>query len=737
MKRRYSMEYRKITIIVIQIVLCCGSFLCAQQNWFWQNPWPQGNHLNDVHVFDANKAIVVGDVGTVLKTSDGGMNWEIQHYTSGTSKKLNAVHFVDDDTGWIVGGEGGEYPYANTKSIILKTIDGGMTWDSLSFAVSSELQTIHFANSDTGWAAGTNGIILKTTDGGITWDSLLTHPFNKWSSLFFLDSSTGWVAGTDSTLEHADIMKTTDGGVNWNSVISDTTLPFSAIHFIDLDTGWATSAFCYGDCWGNIYKTTDGGVTWEEVFIDPDELKSIYFIDNETGWAGGGRIFKTTDGGDTWQSLSPYTQGFNSLKFNGSNTGWTVGNYGIIYQSGDGGITWDPQSKIFTDDDIQSVQFLDNDNGWAVSGDKSWFFEGTIYSYRILNTTDGGATWNTVLYGSSEYIDLYLRSIFFADNSSGWAVGHGSRVFHTTDGGSNWNDFSSIFPGEWEDVLFINPDIGWIAGSDILKTVDGGITWNTVTPSLSANSISFFDPDTGWAVGSGSSIWKSTDGGNTWNPHSSGVNQVLQSVYFTDANNGWVVGTNGTILKTNDGGVTWDSLTNTPSNQWRDVYFTDASTGWITGDGTILSTTDGGLNWQSYSAGTNAALNSVYFRDANTGWVVGDDGVILSTINPLVSIDEKDQTTLNIPESVQLYQNYPNPFNPTTTIEFSLPNSSFVTLKIFNILGQEVTTLVSKKLPAGSYKFSWDGNSLASGIYFYRLKTEQGFARTKRMLLLK
>jgi photosystem II stability/assembly factor-like uncharacterized protein len=116
------MENRKI-IMAIQIILCCGSFLFGQQDWFWQNPLPQGNHLNDVHVFNTNSAVAVGDVGTVLNTSDGGMNWKVQHYTGGTSKKLNAVHFIDDDTGWAVGG----YTYSG---IILKTIDGGIIWNS-------------------------------------------------------------------------------------------------------------------------------------------------------------------------------------------------------------------------------------------------------------------------------------------------------------------------------------------------------------------------------------------------------------------------------------------------------------------------------------------------------------------------------------------------------------------------------------------------------------------------------
>ena len=88
------------------------------------------------------------------------------------------------------------------------------------------------------------------------------------------------------------------------------------------------------------------------------------------------------------------------------------------------------------------------------------------------------------------------------------------------------------------------------------------------------------------------------------------------------------------------------------------------------------------------------------------------------------------------PDMFQLYQNYPNPFNPSTTIEFSFPKTSEVTLKIFNILGEEVATLVSEKLAAGNYKYNWNATGLAGGIYPYRLMSG-GFTETKKMILLK
>jgi len=83
-----------------------------------------------------------------------------------------------------------------------------------------------------------------------------------------------------------------------------------------------------------------------------------------------------------------------------------------------------------------------------------------------------------------------------------------------------------------------------------------------------------------------------------------------------------------------------------------------------------------------------------------------------------------------------LKQNYPNPFNSSTTIEFSLPGSAYVSLKVFNLLGEEVAALVSEQLSTGRHEVKWDASGFPSGVYLYRLQAE-GFAETKKLLLLK
>jgi hypothetical protein len=89
-----------------------------------------------------------------------------------------------------------------------------------------------------------------------------------------------------------------------------------------------------------------------------------------------------------------------------------------------------------------------------------------------------------------------------------------------------------------------------------------------------------------------------------------------------------------------------------------------------------------------------------------------------------------------IPEDFSLSQNYPNPFNPTTNIKFSLPTTQYTILKIFDIAGREVATLVNEKLQAGEYEFKFDANGLSSGVYFYQLRADE-FVKTRKMVLTK
>jgi len=145
-----------------------------------------------------------------------------------------------------------------------------------------------------------------------------------------------------------------------------------------------------------------------------------------------------------------------------------------------------------------------------------------------------------------------------------------------------------------------------------------------------------------------------------------------------------------------------------------------------------LETSDGGDNWSVLADSLIAPLHSIYFKDGY-GWAVGDAGLVLRS-DGTSWIDQSSGKVY--PANYCLSPNYPNPFNPITNIRFQIPNSGFVILKIYNILGEEVATLVNDKLPAGNHEYQFDGTHLASGIYLYRLEAGP-YRQVKKMILIK
>jgi hypothetical protein len=174
------------------------------------------------------------------------------------------------------------------------------------------------------------------------------------------------------------------------------------------------------------------------------------------------------------------------------------------------------------------------------------------------------------------------------------------------------------------------------------------------------------------------------------------------------------------------------------------------------------SSTNGGLNWDTYTgnpilrpdAGTWDADWAVYpmavrrpdgryllyYTGHNTAWNQQSIGLAIDSVTTTIVDHEK----LYIPASFALLQNYPNPFNPTTTIEYQIPTQSYVTLKIYDLLGREVTTLVNERKDAGVYSVQWNASGFATGMYLVRIQAHQtnggqagSFIDTKKVLLMK
>src|SRR4030095_11111508 len=152
----------------------------------------------------------------------------------------------------------------------------------------------------------------------------------------------------------------------------------------------------------------------------------------------------------------------------------------------------------------------------------------------------------------------------------------------------------------------------------------------------------------------------------------------------------------------------------------------------------MYKTTNGGNTWFPTECINASPSYRIYFINNNTGFAVGNSGQIIKTttgsgapigINPVFS---------EIPKSFSLYQNYPNPFNPSTRIRFeiSVETHSNASLRVYDILGREVTTLVSEQLKPGTYEIEWNASGNPSGVYFYKFQVGV-YSTTKKMVLVK
>jgi len=151
-------------------------------------------------------------------------------------------------------------------------------------------------------------------------------------------------------------------------------------------------------------------------------------------------------------------------------------------------------------------------------------------------------------------------------------------------------------------------------------------------------------------------------------------------------------------------------------------------------NGMIYKSSNGGDTWLDQTVQTGRNVNAIFFYDEKHGFAVGDSGLILYTSNGgLTGVGDRGGFH---PMNFVLEQNYPNPFNSSTTISFGLPLRSFVSLKIFDLIGREVVTLVSETLPAGNHLRQWNALNMPSGVYFYRLQAGS-FTETSKLVLLR
>ncbi|MBA2423622.1 MAG: hypothetical protein H0V61_10440 [Chitinophagales bacterium] len=283
---------------------------------------------------------------------------------------------------------------------------------------------------------------------------------------------------------------------------SGTINDLNSLWFTDDMTGYT----CGGDRYyqGNILKTTDAGATWFDQGAAIDKaLYSLFFVNNDTAFMGGydGKIFRTYNAGDSWALYQNYVyQPVRGIFMVNDNLGFCCGGNGFktgfILHTYDGGNQW--QTDTFSME-WRSIFFVDNNHGF-VAGYGS-----------IFETTNGGLTWQPTPASGD-----FFQSLYFSSPQTGFAVGYEGTILKTIDGGKTWEkkrNGNDLLQGtkHFKQIIFRDQTTGYIVGEKgcMLKTENSGESWNEVinAPDVNLNAI-FLVEDGGYICGEGGKIYR-------------------------------------------------------------------------------------------------------------------------------------------------------------------------------------------------------------------------------------
>jgi photosystem II stability/assembly factor-like uncharacterized protein len=518
-------------------------------------------------------------------------------------RDVYAVAFANPDLGVAVG-----------TSTVLRTTDGGerWSWTATNLEISDTLLAVAFATTDRVFAVGSGGLLIKSLDGGLTWESVPTGQSGRFSGVSFWSPDSGIIVGLGTAT-----LVTTDGGISWTPHVTD--LQLRAVSWASPGRVWAVGSG------GWTYTGSTPGTWVEKRLSTTANMLGVYATSDETSISVGlvGSIFKTVNGGGTWTKKTTGTsESLLSVSFSkvDSGFGWVVGTLGTILRTNNGGESWSTQPSGTTST-LRGVFAVTKDLAFAVGS-------GGLF----LRTVNGGGSWETLSHMVST--TTTFRGLRFVGADYGWVVGSGGRIYRTTDGGAMWSEQSSGADRIYYGIDAWSKERAVAVGSNgkIEYTVNGGITWSPAESGKTGilTSVSFGSSDRVYAVGAAGSFIRSDDAGSTWSTLSSGTSSTIDGVFALNRDTVFVVA-GGQIRRTMNGGQTFVGFASGTSRLYA-IHFPTPSTGYVVGHlGAVLKTTNGGTSWSLLASGTSTTLYNVRFSSADSGLAVGAGGLVLRT----------------------------------------------------------------------------------------------------------
>ncbi|MFY9557692.1 MAG: YCF48-related protein, partial [Blastocatellia bacterium] len=253
------------------------------------------------------------------------------------------------------------------------------------------------------WIVTANGDLLRTEDGGITWHKTTSESVGGFERVSFIDGDRGWAINS-----RGQVLSTQDGGRLWGTIVSlGRPLVVDQIKFVDLDTGWFLEPF-------SVRHTTDGGVSWvKKDFETP--LADASFTNQQVAWVFDQekRLFQTINGGQTWQRYTTRlgTGDIQSMFCIEPSKGWLACRPNQIHRTEDGGKTWEMKAIPGNKAILDSLYFKDDNEGWG-AGSEETATETNSRGFRaiLIHTLDGGKTWEIQ---PVDIVDVGFQSVYF------------------------------------------------------------------------------------------------------------------------------------------------------------------------------------------------------------------------------------------------------------------------------------------------------------------------------------
>lgn len=651
--------------------------------WCWQQPLPNGNPRSYYYV-NAETVFSADDHGGIYKSTDAGATWTAQN--SGVTTALNRIQFSSAMDGWIEGAggtvlrtaNGGANWESNTIPELLRpaasaalqvidaktavfasgspyTTDGGKTWATSSF------QPTRISPHGVFWRFDGNGVLQRSTDFGATSTTVLdakaqgatkTYDFNLIDEQTV--SVTGWYVGADNA-DHPVVLLSFDSGSTWRrlepkDIDRGTALRVvrasasDGVLFMNDTAGF--QGYYSGDGGGN-WSPSAG--TWNSFVLDSAMVEGMTILipsdvlpasasalhDWWMNWSGdGGKTWsRARVNGDTNATNIGYRKPF---RIDGDTLGLVDAN-GSQFVSKDGGRNWtlaikgnpyavntplDPNAPWQVNWSPTKLTFLDSKRGLMVSA-----------TGDVKQTSDGGRTWaakpRNTLPGSGVVTDVQ-----FVNDKVGWLLQADGQLFKSVDSGATWDGGQAI--GLYR-IQFADDRRGWgsLRSGGTVLTRDGGQTWTPVTaPNGWPSTGSLYFGAGSQLLAYGTGLASSTDDGRSWTILRAYENSPYADTFklqYPEGKTLWI-NRRGALQRSDDGGATWATLAN--PDHINDFAFADALHGWAVGrDGVVKATTDGGKTWVQQPSGTRRELMTLVIVDSKTAWILGEADTLLATGN--------------------------------------------------------------------------------------------------------